>query len=164
MKHRVLPTRFKSKPTIRDLTEETSDSSMGYESEDRMELDELKQVSFSPDVEVREFNQLPGRNMEPMIGMKHDGIKARLGRTLQTSPPKKNFKIVKTVSMKPVKSPQPIASRVSRMKSDNMKAQTSTIHSRLDIKNRNRDKETKMDTRVGKPKGSSVFNRLGRNN
>lgn len=154
------------KPVIRDLTPgETSDSSMESETDDRMEMDELKQVSFSPDVEVRMFKQLPTRNAnsKPLQGLKHDGIKARLGRTEQISPPKKNFHVVKTVSMKPVRASQSVASRVSKMKSDSMAAQT-TIHSRLDIKNRTRDKVTKMDTRVEKPKGSSVFNRLGRNN
>lgn len=152
---------------MRDLIVESSDSSMGYESDDKMEMDELKQVSFSPDVEVREFNRLPRQldssDYEPIMGLKHDGIKARLGRTLQTPPSKKNLHTVKTVAMKPVKPSQSVASRVGKMKSDNMTAQTNSIHSRLTITSRSRDTVTKMDTRVSKPKGSSVFNRLGRN-
>lgn len=148
------------------------ESSSESDSDDKMDSDEFKQVSFSEDVEVRVFNPLPVKTTSPKIlkGLRTDGIMLRLGKNGNTASPPKSFHNVKKISMKPAKFSPSVASRVSKMKSDNMALQASTVHSRLDIKNRkstthltNRIKNFKLDAAVVQSKGSSVFNRLGTN-
>lgn len=107
--------------------------------DDKMDVD--KSVSFSPEVQVRVFSSDPIRVPAQKKFLKIDGMKTRLEKTGSSA---MLHKTIKSGSMKPI----PMMS----LKSDFMKAKEITVHSRLDVNNRN-----------SKPVGSSVFNRLGRN-
>ena len=140
------------------------------ESDDKMDSDEFKQVSFSEDVEVRVFNSLPVTGPKILKGMKTDGIKSRLGKNSGQLSSLKSLHNVKKVSMKPEKFSSTGTVKVSKMKSDNMTLQSSNVHSRLDMKNSkstmqltDRIKNFKLDASIVKSKSSSVFNRLGAN-
>lgn len=133
-----------------------------------MDAAELKQVKFSPKVEVRVIPAQPitvsprkmkGLKIEgKMRGLKIEGIRSRLGNGAASSSAESLHKIRKPVQMKAqVKSPQ--FARGSKMKSDNLKAQTFTVHSRLGTNSSQKFNKRKIDSN---PK-SSVFNRLGRN-
>jgi len=137
------------------------------ESDDKMDSDDLKQVSFSEDVEVREFKPVKNRNTKALQGLRTDGIKLRLGYSTDRA---LSLHAVKKNSMKPVKLSPVIASKASKMKSDNMKQQAASVHSRLDVRNQNttmqltnRIKHFKIAETAAKPESSSVFNRLGIN-
>lgn len=160
----VVPQRALLKNVARHSSQIVESSS---DSDDKMDSDELKQVSFSEDVEVREFKPVKNRSTKVLQGLRTDGIKLRLGyssdRALSLHTVQKN-------PMKPVKLSPIIASKTSKMKSDNMKQQASSVHSRLDVRNKkttmqltSRIKHFKIDETVVKPESSSVFNRLGVN-
>lgn len=120
-----------------------------------MDADGYKQVSFSPEVEVRVFKPRPVTvPPQKLKGLKIEGIKgikSRLGRNEASPSVESLHRVKKSVSMKaPMRSP-PFTSRVGKMQSDNLKGQTFTVHSRL-------------GSSKSEPKeGSSVFNRLGKN-
>jgi len=157
------PQRVLSKHVARSSSQIVESSS---DSDDKMDSDELKQVSFSEDVEVRVFKPVKNRGTKVLQGLRTDGIKSRLGNNSDRA---LSFHTVKRISMKPDKLSPIIASKTSKMKSDNMKQQASNVHSRLDIRNKttmqlaNRIKQFKIDETVVKPESSSVFNRLGVN-
>lgn len=124
-----------------------------------MDAAELKQVKFSPKVEVRVIPAQPITvSPRKLKNLKIEGIRSRLGNGAATSSAESLHKIRKPVPMKAhVKSPQ--FARGSKMKSDNLKAQTFTVHSRLGATSSQKFNKSKIDSN---PK-SSVFNRLGRN-
>lgn len=130
--------------------------------DEKMESDDYKQVSFSPEVEVLEIEPrrqltINAKKMNRLKGLRTDGIKNRLGdikinRSLNTSNINLHS-IKKTISMKPAKTSP---ARISKMKSDlspvSIKARLGTNH---------------MQNRVNmnsKNNGSDVFKRLGRKN
>lgn len=127
--------------------------------DDRMDADDYKQVKFSPKVEVRVIPAQPITvSPRKMKGLKIEGIRSRLGNGAASSSAESLHKVRKSVPMKAqVKSP-PFA-RASKMKSDNLKAQTFTVHSRLGTSTSPKFPKNKSDSN---PKSSSVFNRLGR--
>lgn len=110
--------------------------------DDRDKMDVDKSVSFSPEVQVRVFSSHPIRVPPQKKILKIDGLKTRMEKTGSSA---MLHRTLKSGSMKPN---LPMMS----LKSDFMKAKEITVHSRLDVTNRS-----------SKPVGSSVFNRLGRN-
>jgi hypothetical protein len=134
------------------------DDSMSEDDDDKMDTD--KQVSFSPEVQVRVYRESPIKGA-PMKGLKIDGIKSRLGATsVDKSPVNKSLhSIKKTVVMKPRKGSLTLASPPSKMKSDNMAQPAQRVHSRLSVKHR----VNNFKPNSAAMKQASVFNRLGRN-
>lgn len=139
------------------------------DSDDNMDSDTYKQVSFSPDVEVLEIASRPlsvsPKKMNRLKGMKTDGIKARLGMR-GSSVDSILHTTRKTIIMKPTK-----ASPASKMKSDQVHKQI-PVQNRVDLSSRsstsqltNRIKNFKLDSNSSMPKSTntSVFNRLGIN-
>lgn len=148
------------------------DSDSDY-SDEKMDSDEYKQVSFSPDVEVLEIESLDLRsNLKKgsrLKGLRTDGIKNRLGeikirRSIDNSDDHLH-NIKKTITMKRSQSSSPIKSG-GRMKSD--LKQTIAIKSRLDLKKRS--SHPSVESRLNKPsagrvkKATNVFHRLGKKN
>lgn len=169
MKHRVQ--RVITKPTITHSIQR-AESSSDAESDDKMDSDDFKQVSFSEDVEVRVFNPplVKKNNLKILKGLRSDGIQSRLSKKDDQSSSFRNLNNIKKISMKPGKvSPSGKALNGSKMKSDQIALQAKSVHSRLDLKNRksaiqltNQIKNFKLDAPVLSSKGSSsVFNRLG---
>lgn len=162
--------RIHSKQIVRHVT--VAESSSESEADDRMDSDEMKQVSFSPEVQVRVFSEGPAKTVSPkkMKVLKGPGVKSRLGNGADQVTSPRSLLNVKKISMKAEKFSPSIGNRMSKMKSDNMSSQAANVHSRLDINNRNstnqltsKIKNFKIDSATSKTKGSSVFNRLGRN-
>lgn len=158
--------RIHPKSVVRHMT--VPDSSCDSDDDDKMDSDELKQVSFSPEVQVRVFSERPAivANPKNIKLLKSNGVKSRLGKsTHQPATSPRSLHTVKKISMKPT-----ATSQMSKMKSDNMSLQAMNVHSRLDINNRkstnhlaSKIKNFKIDMKDSKPISSSVFNRLGRN-
>lgn len=152
------------------------DSSSDSDADDRMDSDELKQVSFSPEVQVRVFSERPAKNVSPkkMKVLKGNGVKSRLGGGIDHQKTShRTLHNVKKNSMKAGMFSPSAVSRIGKMKSDNMSASTANVHSRLDINNRNSTKQLTSKTKnfnidsngsKSAKGGSSVFNRLGTNN
>lgn len=117
--------------------------------------DDCKQVKFSPEVQVRVFNDRPiALNSKKVKGPKVAAVKSRLGKNGITSPTMQSLhSIKKKIIMKPMKTSPSMA---SRMKSDLVMSESGSIHSRLDIK-RSRGIVVPRNT------SKSVFNRLGLN-
>lgn len=157
---------LKKPPPAKIVMETDSDSDY---TDEKMDSDDYKQVSFSPDVEVLEIDTLDVRsNLKKghhLKGLRADGIKNRLGeikiRRSIDNHGDHLHNIKKTITMKPNK-PSPIKS--GRMKSD--LKQTIAIKSRLDLKKRS--SHPSVESRLNKPsvgrvkKATNVFNRLGK--
>lgn len=153
---------MKKPPPAKIVMETDSESN---HSDEKMDSDDYKQVSFSSEVEVLEIEpRRQVKNVKNHIrGLRTDGIQNRLGevkikRTIDSNSHLHSIK--KTINMKPNRT-SPIA-RNSKMMADqspiNVKSrldvkkrpkQLSNIHSRLNKKN---------EGRVSK---GGVFNRLG---
>lgn len=134
------------------------------DSEDKMDSDDCKQVSFSPEVEVLEIEPrrqivFNSKKLNRIKGLRADGIKNRLGEyKIKRSPDPRDHlhSLKKTVTMKP---------KVSPVKNSKMRADQSpvSIKNRLDLKKN--FKNMKLNNRNGgsnNNKSSSVFNRLGK--
>lgn len=128
---------------------------------DDTDSDDDKKVSFSPNVEVRVYQPPPtvmgapkNKNRQKAID-KIDGVKSRLGN-LTVGP--KTILNVKKQPMKPGKTLH-VSPKISKMKSDQL---MQSVHSRLDVDKRKPNDVKNFKSSI-KTKGSSVFNRLGRN-
>ncbi|KAG5676099.1 hypothetical protein PVAND_005953 [Polypedilum vanderplanki] len=147
------------------------DSEMS-EDDEKMDSDEYKQVSFSPEVEVLEIEprqannnlKLNAKKLNRLKNLRADGIKSRLGmdvkvkRTIDNNV-KSLHTIRKTVNMKPSKN-------VSSPRNSKMKADQSpiSVKSRLDIRSKLKPGLNRFNQNGKKAISSSVFNRLGKKN
>lgn len=141
----------KSARIAMDTTEVDSSAS---DEDNRMDSDEMlnKQVKFSPKVQVRVYEDVRPKKVvqkNPKLVSRTLSVKSRLDSSSSL------LGIQRSTKMKSPKPSPPIASRFSKMKSDRMLLESTTVHSRLDLNNR----KSKLAA-----KDSSVFNRLGRNN
>lgn len=143
------------------------DSYSDDDDDDKMDSDEFKQVSFSPEVKVHVFTPRPvAGSPRKLKGLKIEGIRSRLGRGSESLTSQKSLhRVKKSVTMKPQVTSPSFSPRISKMKSDNLMTESFTVHSRLG----NNSGEKKFQNKsLGRgdsstTKGSSVFNRLGRN-
>lgn len=136
-----------------------------YDSE-AMDAEELKQVKFSPEVEVLEIEPrrtvvLNANKLDRIKGLRTDGIKNRLGeikinkRVTVTKDPRQHLHTIrKNVVMKP---------KISPVKNSKMRADQSPvpIKARLNLKTNFRNLKLGSNNGNSNNKPSSVFNRLG---
>lgn len=166
VKHRVNTKIVLNKPSHRNLmdTDESED-----ESEEKMDSDDCKQVSFSPKVEVLEIEPrrqvvFDGKKLNRIKGLRTDGIvRNKFGQFTikRAADPREHLHTVKkTITMKP---------KISPIKNSKMRADQSpvSVKSRLDLKtdfkkmklgNNNKNGSS---NHINKSKPTSVFNRLG---
>lgn len=141
------------------------------DSEEKMDSDEYKQVSFSPEVEVLEIEPRRQLNISPnkmnrLKGLRTDGIRNRLGdfkikRTFDPSEPLHSIK--KTISMKP-KNISPGRNNRMIMRADQSPV---SVKERLNVKSRsgtNQITNSLRNMKFNKNGGNiaNVFDRLGK--
>lgn len=156
------------KPAPRIVVEDTPSES---DPDDDMS-DVLKsKVQFSPDVEVRVYQQprpIVAANTKKMsrinaLSMQIDGIKSRLGKRSGEAGASSVLSLKKTTAMKPPKTLTSPASKQGRMRSDML---SPPVHSRLDIKHKKAISNIKSrisNVSLSSVAKDNVFNRLGRN-
>lgn len=158
VKHKVNPRVIINRPPMKAQTMDTYESE---DSEEKMDSDDYKQVSFSSEVEVLEIEPrrqqvtLNANNLNRLKNQRLDGIKFRIGDAKmqrKVDPTTRNLHNVKrTVPMKPNKiSP----ARNSKMRADQAPP---SIKSRLDFQTHGKFKRTSKNGN----NSSTVFNRLG---
>lgn len=165
VKNRVNTKIVLNKPSHRNLmdTDESED-----ESEEKMDSDDCKQVSFSPKVEVLEIEPrrqvvFDGKKLNRIKGLRTDGIvRNKFGQFTikRAADPREHLHTVKkTVTMKP---------KISPIKNSKMRADQSpvSVKSRLDLKTDFKkmklgNNKNGSSNHINKNKQTSVFNRLG---